>query len=39
MGKDKRPESVEGNSGILRLEDEDALFWGEDNGLLEADSF
>ena len=30
---------MEGSSGILRLENEDSLFWGEDNGVFEADEF
>ena len=30
---------MEGSSGILRLEKEDSLFWGEDNGVFEADEF
>ena len=39
MGRDKRPDSVEGSSGILRLPDEASLFWGEDTGVLAADVF
>ena len=39
IGRGKRPDSVEGSSGILRLENEDSLFWGEDNGVFEADEF
>ena len=30
---------MEGSSGILRLENEDSLFCGEDNGVFEADEF
>jgi len=39
IGRGRRPDSVEGSFGILKLENEDSLLGGEDNGVFEVDEF